>query len=365
MTAFQGATEVGQAPPATRARTPGLPGLAWVAWRQQRLALVVLALLAAGLSAQFVVSGLNLRAGIAAIARAHCSPQVLQACLPLYERATSYGPDWLNGLIVLPVVAAVFIAAPLIARGYETGSLRFAVTQGVRRARWAMPQVLVPAVAGVVVCVVPAFAGAWFLSQFDGSVIAGPWRWGPVSFNVTPVVLPCWLLLGLSAGLLAAVVFRRTVPAMAATLAGAAVVAYVIEHWSLLPDALLPIGARATRLSGPLWTYCSGRACSFGDPAGQSRGSGVIVHGWFTHAGHALTSVQATALAAQIPQKLIPAAKPAALVRWLAARHYSYWISFQPGTRYWLFQSAQAALLVALAVALAALAIWLLRRRPA
>jgi hypothetical protein len=358
----------GQGSAASRRRAPGWPGLAWVAWRQQRAAIAVLALLGAGLSAWLVVSGLNLRAAVAAIVRAHCEPQVSQACLALYERAGSYGSDWLNGLIVLPFVTAVFIAAPLIARGYETGSLRFAVTQGARRARWAVPQILVPATAGVVVCVVPALAGAWFLSQFDGSVIAGPWRWGPISFNITPLMLPCWLLLGLSAGILAAVALRRTVPAMAATLAGAAAVAYVIEHWRLLPDALLPIGTSATRLSGPMWTYCSGTVCSFADPAGQSYGSGVIVHGWFTQAGHALTSVQTNALDARIPHKLLPAAdpaaKPAALERWLAGQHYTYWISFQPGSRYWLFQGVQAALLVALAVTLATLAIWLLRRRP-
>ncbi|MBO0831702.1 MAG: hypothetical protein J2P29_07000, partial [Actinobacteria bacterium] len=34
------------------------------------------------------------------------------------------------------------------------------------------------------------------------------------------------------------------------------------------------------------------------------------------------------------------------------------------GQHYWLFQGAHAALLITLAVALAALAIWLLRRRP-
>lgn len=362
----------GPGPAATRTRAPGLPGLAWVAWRQQRTPILVLAALAAGLAAWLVVSGLNLRSALAAIARAHCqSPPAAfsQACLPLYERASSYGPDWLNGLVALPVVAAVFVAAPLFARGYETGSIRFAVTQGVRRARWAVPQLLVPAVAGVVICVVPALAGAWHSRQLDGSVIAGRWRWGPVSFNITPLVLPCWLLLGLSAGTLAAVALRRTVPAMAATLAGAAVVAYAIEHWSLLPDVLLRIGPRLTRLAAPMWTYCSGRACSFGDPADQAYGTGATMHGWFTYGSHVLTTAQTNALATRIPSKMIaaenPAAKPAGLARWLAARHYTYWISYQPGSRYWIFQGTQAALLIALAVALAALALWLLRRRSA
>lgn len=350
-------------------RAPSLRGLAWVAWRQQRAALLILALLAAGLSVRLAVSGLRLRAAIAALTRAHCEPQAFQACQSLYNRAAAYGPGWLNGLIVLPFVAAVFVAAPLIARGYETGSLRFALTQGVRRGRWAAAQFLVPAVAGVLSCVVPALVGAWYLGLLNSPVLGSQTsRWEPVSFNITPLTLPSWLLLGLSAGLLAAAVFRRTVPAMAATLAGAAVAAAVIDHRSLLPTALLPIGASAKRLAAPMWTECSGRGCSFPDPAGQTSGSGIIVHGWFVHGGHALTPAQSTFLAARVPRQLIQAAnqaaKPATLARWLTARHYSYWISFQPGRRYWMIQGEQAAILLVLAAMLAGTAIWLLRRRP-
>jgi hypothetical protein len=150
---------------------------------------------------------------------------------------------------------------------------------------------------------------------------------------------------------------------MAATLASAVAVAVAADGLRLLPGGLLALGADAARQSSPLWTICSPSGCIFGNPAGQAYRGGIIASGWLTHDGHRLTASQAAHLTAQIPQKIINAS-PTTLARWLSARHYAYWISFQPGSRYWLFQCAQAALLVTLAAALAALAIWLLHRRP-
>ncbi|MBO0837896.1 MAG: ABC transporter permease subunit, partial [Actinobacteria bacterium] len=329
-----------------------------------RTALAGLGLLAAGASAFLVVTGLSVRAAIAAIARAHCqlTPSI---CFPLYQKAGSwtgiYGPQW---TLALPGVAAVFIGAPMIARGYETGSLRFALTQGVRRARWVVPQFLVAAAAGVVACVVAALIGTWWLNLYHGPYILAPWRWNTILFNITPVMLPCWLLLGISIGALAAVTVRRIVPAMAATLASAVALAIAADRLRLLPNALLAFGAHTARQSGALWTVCSSSGCIFGDPAGQAYRAGIIAKGWFTHAGQRLTASQAADLAARIPHNGMNAPSAAYLGRWLAARHYTYWISFQPDSHYWLFQGAQAALLVTLAVALGALAIWLLVRRP-
>lgn len=254
---------------------PRLRGLAWVAWRQQRLSLGFLALVAAGLTAYLVWSGLSTRSALAAMARAHCSRRLISgACLALYERADTYGPQW---LIALPVVAALFVAAPLIARGYENGALRFALTQGVRRARWAMPQLTVAAVTGVILCMVPALAGAWWLTQQKPPYVPAPWHWDRTLFNVTPLMLPCWLLAGISVGALAAVVFRRAVAAMAATLTCAVAIAIAVSSLRLLQGALPGTG--------------------------------------------------------------------------------------QPDSRFWLFQGIQAGILVAVAVALGALAIWLLHRR--
>ncbi len=344
---------------ARRESPPSFRSVAWVAWRQQRTALAVLGLLAAAISAWLVLTGLRVRSAAQTIERTHCALSS-PACLSLYERLGSYknisGPAF-----AVPVVAALFIAAPLFARGYETGSLRFALTQGVSRARWALPQLLVPAVASVVICMVPAIVGAWWLSEVRAPEI-GTWRWDRLLFNMTPLMLACWLLLGLSIGILASAVTRRTVPAMTATFV--ALVAMAIAAYSLLPRVLLPVGARAIRQSQPILTTCSSGGCLFPDPSGQQYYTGIIASGWFTHAGHRLTAGQAADLI-RVPLKIANATNPRTLPHWLAARHYTYWISYQPGSRYWLFQGALAVILITLAAGLAALAIWILRRRSA
>lgn len=327
----------GGARPGRRVRQPAVRALLRVAWRQHRRGLLIVGLLAAGLSAWLLATVSDSPFG--------SGPQ----------------PQW---ALAMPLAVAVFIAAPLIARGYETGSLRFALTQGVRRGRWAASQLCVVAAAGAVVAVLPALAGAWWLAH-PAATWTAPWRWDRIAFNVTPVMVPCWTLLGISAGALAAVLLRRSVPAMAATLGSFAVVAYLMDRLRVPPAALLGIGARAIRLDRPLQVTCSS-SCQVISPAGQQQadGHGIVLAGWFTHAGHRLTGPQAAQLMARVPEKVVNSASPYAFSQWLSARHYAYWLSYQPDSRFWAIQAMQGALLVILAAALAGLAVWLLRRRP-
>ncbi len=48
-----------------------------------------------------------------------------------------------------------------------------------------------------------------------------------------------------------------------------------------------------------------------------------------------------------------------------ARLHDTFHVTWQPGSRYWLFQSAQGGTEVLLALLLGALAVWLVRRRMA
>jgi hypothetical protein len=49
--------------------------------------------------------------------------------------------------------------------------------------------------------------------------------------------------------------------------------------------------------------------------------------------------------------------------RWLSAHHYIYWVSYQPASRFWVFQIIAAAILIVLAVLLAFATVRLVRRR--
>jgi hypothetical protein len=48
---------------------------------------------------------------------------------------------------------------------------------------------------------------------------------------------------------------------------------------------------------------------------------------------------------------------------WLSAHRVSYWIGYQPGSRYWLFQGIIAAILLAVAAMAGFIAVRLVGRR--
>ncbi|WP_338698016.1 hypothetical protein V2W30_18640 [Streptomyces sp. Q6] len=125
--------------------------------------------------------------------------------------ALFYDPLTLTRIVAVAV--AVFAAGPLIARELESGTARLAWTQSVSPARWlaaklAVPALLITVGTGLVVAL-------YRLVWDDGNhlLIAGI---GPrdVAFSVGPATIAN-ALFGLALGVLAALVLRRTLPAMA------------------------------------------------------------------------------------------------------------------------------------------------------
>jgi hypothetical protein len=49
--------------------------------------------------------------------------------------------------------------------------------------------------------------------------------------------------------------------------------------------------------------------------------------------------------------------------RWLSVHHYIYWVSYQPASRFWIFQIIAAAILIGMAALLAFATVRLVRRR--
>ncbi len=186
-------------------------------------------------------------------------------------------------------------------------------------------------------------------------------------FQVTAVTLPAWGLLAVALGALAGAVLRRTAPAMAA--AGAAMIALAIGVYRFVPTAILSAGASARRAAPFVYYLYSDSSSSpvAYDPAGQPYGHGGLVIGhWFTGPGGGrLSPAMTSALLRQIWRQMLlnpEPSRPANVAGWLAARHYAYWIGYQPAGQYWTFQLIEAGGLVLLAAVLAAAALLLIRR---
>ncbi len=315
--------------------------MAWVTWRQHRSQ----ALGALGLVVAFAVAAVltHLRIGSA------FDHDSLSACLP---PATRTGCDIIvphfegefGGLVtaarfmaVLPLLAGVFVGAPLIARELEFGTYRFAWTQGVSRRRWLLSKTALLAAGTVVAAGAVSLVAMWWRSPFD--TLEG--RIGPTGFDLEGIVVPAYALFALALGVLAGLVFRRTVAAMTATL-----VAFGATRF-LVSDFVRP------HFMAPLHRVIAATAAS-GTP-----GDWVLSNTLVDGGGRRITTAREDLAVLHAQQAGID---PHTYIVTLGWRRI---ISYQPAGRFWTFQVLEAGLYVGLAVALVLVALWLVRRTPA
>jgi hypothetical protein len=315
--------------------------MAWVTWRQHRSQ----ALGAFGLLVGLAVTALLTHLPISS-AFDHDS---LSGCLP---PATRTGCDIIvphfesqfGGLVtatrimaVLPLLAGLFVGAPLIARELEYGTHRFAWTQGVSRRRWLLSKTVLLAAGTVVAAGAASLVLMWWRSPFDS--LEG--RISPSGFDIEGIVVPAYALFALALGVLAGLVFRRTVAAMTATL-----VAFGATRF-LVSDFVRP------HFMAPLHRVISATATS-GMP-----GDWVLSNTLVDAGGRSITAGNEELAVVHAQQAGID---PHTYILTLGWRRV---ISYQPAGRFWTFQLLEAGLYAGLAVALVLVALWLVRRTPA
>lgn len=194
--------------------------MTWLTWRQFRVqALTALAGLAA-IAIYLVILGMQLRSSydsdIVGCKTSDCS-SAREHFLAQYETQIILVSVL---LVVVPAVIGIFWGAPLITRELETGTHRLVWNQSVTRTRWLTVKLAFIAVAATVVIGAFSLLLTWAASPYDR--VEGA-RFGALSFisrNITPIGYAAFaLVLGTAVGLLV----RRTMPAMAITLAVLAV----------------------------------------------------------------------------------------------------------------------------------------------
>jgi len=360
------ATMTARAEPARGPGSVRLPGLLWVVWRQHRAALAGLTLLTSLGAVAIIITGLPVHTPYDAYIN-HCTPAWTNPCASLANQISGYKEGTVPVAVhVFPVLIGVFLGAPLLAREIEAGTFRFAWTQEVGRTRWLLVKLALLALAVLAASAVLGLLATWWLHPFD--VIGVSSRWQAGEFDVAPLTFAGWGLLAFAIGVLAGVLIKRTVPAMAAT--AVAVTALLGLFWFKLVYLVLSV-APGTGTTNPVYlpngmagpgpntinTWAAG-------PVAQNSGR-WLVRGWYTQSGGAPMTARnfaqvTNALLGNDTRKPLP--DP---LRWLAEHHDAFLVAFQPGTRFWAFQLVVGAVLALLALALAATAVGLIRRRGA
>jgi hypothetical protein len=318
--------------------------IAWVTWRQHRFALAAVAVFLGAWALYLWFEGLRIRHAYAAAAG--CRPASSLACGGVLSYFNySYGDAALHSAVFLhtaPALIGAFAGAPVLARELETGTFRYAWTQGFGRWRWALGQ-LVP-LAVLVAAAAWAFGllFSWFYQPLFAEGQNTPFA--PEVFDLRGVAFAGWTLATFAIGALAGMLIRRVVPAIAATLAaytGLALVVglFVRQHY-----------AAPLRTSNP-----------------SVPGSAWIMSQWWTKSGRfAFTGWPSNRLLTRLCPSAGPYKQPRHVALQCMVRHgYTQWTSYEPVSRFWPFQWIEGGWLLALSVLLIALTIWLVRRRPA
>jgi hypothetical protein len=194
--------------------------MAWVTWRQHRLALAGVAALFGVAAVFLLITGLQMRHAYAAVAA--CRPAGSGICRGAADNflntyAPGVGPV-LGLLHVIPPLTGAFAGATVLARELETGTFRYAWTQGFGRARWTVAKLVPLAVTVTVAAGAFSVLVSWYIQPiFGAGDDNGPLY--PTIFDLRGVALAGWTLAAFAIGGLAGILVRRVIPAMIATFA--------------------------------------------------------------------------------------------------------------------------------------------------
>jgi hypothetical protein len=320
--------------------------MAWPTWRQHRAALGGVAAFLGAVAVYLWLTGLQMHHAEAT----YCHPASSVACAINFTGR--YGETAILVSIALQAVPALigaFIGAPVLARELETGTYRYAWTQGIGRVRWTVGK-LVP-LAAAVTATAGAFTVlfAWYNQPWAAAGYVTPFS--ARVFDLLGVAFAAWTLAAFAIGVLAGMLIRRAVPAIAATLAVYAGLAFATGLW-LREHYITPLVTHSTSLPGSAWVisgwYAKGGTFAFGD-----HGNGIVsaLTQLCGAAGERVLHVRGGVLhVLNGPQCL-------------AQHGYTHWTSYQPASRFWPFQWIEGGWLLALSVLLFAATIWLVRRR--
>ena len=342
----------------------------WLTWRQFRTQAVVVA---AGLSAfaiLLLVTGPHLvamyRQSAIGTCRGNCAASAVSFLNALGQDPT-YRLVYILGaalVILLPAVIGLFWGAPLISRELETGSFRLAWNQSVTRERWLAVKLGILGLASMAAAGLISFILGWWASPIDqaatlGSAAGFQIRFFPALFGARGIAPIGYAAFAFTLGVLVGLIIRRTVPAMAITLAVFAAVQIVVPL-AIRPHLITPVrdttAVTASVIQG-LGTNGSGSQLSVFAAAPNLPGAWIYSNQVVTASGSTSLGSVPQACQSISPQGFRSCATA------LAQMHLRQVVVYQPADRYWTFQWLELGIFLTAAILLAWGCFWWVRRR--
>ena len=172
----------------------------------------------------------------------------------------------------------------------------------------------------------------------------------PNLFDLHGIGFPAWTLAAFAIGVLAGMLIRRVVPAIAATLAVYAGLALATGGF-LREQYLTPLVTSNPNVPSSAW----------------------ILSQWWTKGGATLSQSALRQVFDSTFQQIAPTVSNSAqktqayfnVLGYLTEHGYTQWTKYQPGSRFWPFQWIEGGWLLALSVLLIAATVWLVHSRAA
>jgi hypothetical protein len=150
--------------------------MAWVTWRQHQLTLAGVGALLGAAAVYLLITGLRIHHAYAAVTA--CRPASSGICRQVANNfLNTYAPGagvTAALLQVVPALIGAFAGAPVLAREFETGTFRYAWTQGFGRVRWTVAKLVPLAVAVTVAAAAFSVLFSWYYRPIIGAGGRGP-----------------------------------------------------------------------------------------------------------------------------------------------------------------------------------------------
>ncbi|MFI6509458.1 ABC transporter permease [Streptosporangium sp. NPDC050855] len=351
----------------------------WLTWRQFRGSAAMTAAVLVVLATVLTLTGPDLASRYAAGITA-CTPD--GTCHDFFDRFFGeYDIPFLAltlVVLVLPALIGLFWGAPLVTRELEAGTHLLVWNQSVTRGRWLAVKLGLIGLAAVIAAGACGLVVTWWSDPLDRSAVPELAMMAPLVFGARGIAPMGYAAFAFVLGVTVGMLVRRTLPAMALTLAVFAVIQLAVPllvRPHLMPpvtgtfeinrenmDGLgaprggsLQIFLRTSAVPGHAGAWVlssrlvdpSGRTISGGD--GSSGPSSTIVR-----------AVPVPTTSGPCSPQGLPAGGCVAEINRLGYRQRA---SYQPLERFWPFQWIETGIYALLTLGLAWSSFWWIRRR--
>jgi hypothetical protein len=269
-----------------------------------------------------------------------------------------------TALIAVPVIIGIFWGAPLVSRELEAGTHRLVWTQSISRSTWLAIKLAVIIAVGMATAGVFSLLVTWSASPIDK---VNQNLLQPSVFSERGIAPIGYAAFAIALGVIAGMLIRRTVPAMAVTLITFTVIQFgmrALRQYLLTPVRQISALGRADLMTVGVQHGASGATHTILTGNANIPGAWVLSTQVINAAGKVVGEVTLPAAGNGTARACAGPHGPArACFAQLASHGYRQLVTYEPASRFWAFQWYETAIFLALTASVAGFCFLWIRHR--